>query len=279
MTIDSPEERSLLSAILATPDDDLPRLVYADWLEEHDDPLRAELIRLQCEIDADPEPAQAAVDRAGEITERLIESGGVRELNPNLSNRLRHHGSTAVSFYRGLIYDLTVTNDPSLTELPDWLIVQGSLRLSGTGVRAVPRALRVGKALDLSNTLLAELPDNYFHEGDLDLSGSAIATLPIGLRVGGDCSFSSTNVTDLPSGLEIGGSLITSSHISNLPADLQVKNGLYLRNSHLTEVAVRSIPTMPGLSHYSKITALHQMNASHLIHAIRHPGPAGPPNR
>src|SRR5262249_53245590 len=37
----------LLPGILETPDDDAPRLVYADWLEERGDP-RAEFIRGQC---------------------------------------------------------------------------------------------------------------------------------------------------------------------------------------------------------------------------------------
>jgi uncharacterized protein (TIGR02996 family) len=44
------DERALLNAILATPEDDLPRLVYADWLEERDRPERAEFIRVQCEL-------------------------------------------------------------------------------------------------------------------------------------------------------------------------------------------------------------------------------------
>ena len=39
-----------LRAIAAAPDDDLPRLVYADWLDEHGDPDRAEFIRAQCEL-------------------------------------------------------------------------------------------------------------------------------------------------------------------------------------------------------------------------------------
>lgn len=40
----------LLKAILAEPDDDLPRLAYADWLEETgSDPERAEFIQIQIE--------------------------------------------------------------------------------------------------------------------------------------------------------------------------------------------------------------------------------------
>ena len=39
---------ALLSAIVANPDDDLPRLVFADWLEENGEPERAEFIRVEC---------------------------------------------------------------------------------------------------------------------------------------------------------------------------------------------------------------------------------------
>lgn len=38
---------ALLRAILAHPDEDTPRLMYADWLDENGQPERAEFIRLQ----------------------------------------------------------------------------------------------------------------------------------------------------------------------------------------------------------------------------------------
>ena len=40
---------ALYRAILDQPDDDAPRLIWADWLDEHGDPDRAEFVRLQCE--------------------------------------------------------------------------------------------------------------------------------------------------------------------------------------------------------------------------------------
>jgi uncharacterized protein (TIGR02996 family) len=43
-------DESFLAAILESPDDDAPRLVYADWLDEHGQPERAEFIRVQCEL-------------------------------------------------------------------------------------------------------------------------------------------------------------------------------------------------------------------------------------
>jgi uncharacterized protein (TIGR02996 family) len=52
------EDEALLRAVLATPDDDAPRLVYADWLDEHGDPARAAFIRTQVELarrPADPD--------------------------------------------------------------------------------------------------------------------------------------------------------------------------------------------------------------------------------
>jgi uncharacterized protein (TIGR02996 family) len=40
---------AFLASIIEAPDDDTPRLIYADWLEERDDP-RGEFIRVQCEL-------------------------------------------------------------------------------------------------------------------------------------------------------------------------------------------------------------------------------------
>lgn len=45
-----PEYRALLAAVCAAPGDDLPRLVLADWLEEHGKEERSEFIRVQCEL-------------------------------------------------------------------------------------------------------------------------------------------------------------------------------------------------------------------------------------
>jgi uncharacterized protein (TIGR02996 family) len=47
------DEKALLSAIWEHPHEDTPRLMYADWLQEHGGkagPARAEFIRVQCEL-------------------------------------------------------------------------------------------------------------------------------------------------------------------------------------------------------------------------------------
>src|SRR5262245_49341694 len=42
---------ALLRACFENPDDDTPRLAYADWLDENGDPDRAEFIRVQLELE------------------------------------------------------------------------------------------------------------------------------------------------------------------------------------------------------------------------------------
>jgi uncharacterized protein (TIGR02996 family) len=52
-----------LQAICETPDDDAPRLIYADWLQDNGDPERAEFIRVQVQrVSLDPDdPGQRAL--------------------------------------------------------------------------------------------------------------------------------------------------------------------------------------------------------------------------
>src|SRR5437867_3261497 len=48
-------EQSFLDAVCEAPGDDVPRLVFADWLEDNGQPERAEFIRLQCRLAATDE--------------------------------------------------------------------------------------------------------------------------------------------------------------------------------------------------------------------------------
>jgi uncharacterized protein (TIGR02996 family) len=84
---------ALYEAILAAPADDLPRLVYADWLEEHGDTVRAEFIRAQI---------------AGELTKanRLLEANRARWSIPRLRG-----GQT---FARGFVDEVWATAEDVL---------------------------------------------------------------------------------------------------------------------------------------------------------------------
>src|ERR1043165_7811706 len=55
-------DTNFLQEIIADPDNDIPRLIYADWLEERGDP-RGEFIRLQCQRASLPEDATQARTR------------------------------------------------------------------------------------------------------------------------------------------------------------------------------------------------------------------------
>jgi uncharacterized protein (TIGR02996 family) len=61
----SSDRDSLLAAIRAHPEEDTPRLMFADWLEEHGDEVRAEFVRLQCEL--------ARLDSDGSDSQTLYE--------------------------------------------------------------------------------------------------------------------------------------------------------------------------------------------------------------
>src|SRR3954447_5606631 len=66
-----------LAAITARPDDDLPRLIFADWLDEHGHADRAEFIRLQCAaVQSPPTRRRAAELEAAHRDEWLAELPG-----------------------------------------------------------------------------------------------------------------------------------------------------------------------------------------------------------
>jgi uncharacterized protein (TIGR02996 family) len=63
------EDKAFLSAILDQPADTTARLVYADWLDDRDDP-RGTYLRVELELQALPDPDAAP---AGALRERLAD--------------------------------------------------------------------------------------------------------------------------------------------------------------------------------------------------------------
>jgi uncharacterized protein (TIGR02996 family) len=94
---------ALLAAIAAHPDEDTPRLAYADWLDENERSIRAEFIRLQCEIARKEKLPTAILNQHVELFKRnqeLIENHR-EELLETLSILPRN---TPLEFHRGFVF-------------------------------------------------------------------------------------------------------------------------------------------------------------------------------
>ncbi len=74
--LDAPLPRTLMEAIAAAPHEDAPRLVAADWFEEHGQPERGELIAVQCNL----ERLDAASPEREQLEARMHEL--LRDLRP-----------------------------------------------------------------------------------------------------------------------------------------------------------------------------------------------------
>lgn len=88
---------SFIRAIVENPNDDVPRLVFADWLDEHGDAARAEFIRAQIELSRLVQRAKNRTSLFAEPPERIInpdDDSRVTQLKLE-SNRLLHDNNAA----------------------------------------------------------------------------------------------------------------------------------------------------------------------------------------
>jgi uncharacterized protein (TIGR02996 family) len=165
-------EAGLLAAVFAEPHDDAPRLVYADWLDEHGDEhdrARAEFIRLQCEIarlDED-DPGYAELARR----QSRLWNRNARRWRAGLSRSLRES-----PFVRGFLYpkehrSYSPANflrhaEAALADAPSW-----------------PIDLRTGKPAEVERLLASPLLTRIdsLRLADADESTAAVLAAP-GLR-------------------------------------------------------------------------------------------------
>jgi uncharacterized protein (TIGR02996 family) len=117
------EREALLRAVCENPDDDTPRLVFADWLDEHDEPERAEFIRVQIKIARgtdDPKLKQREQELLA--AHRAAWSEPFRQFEVEGSSRQLIFG---VHFQRGFVHTISandeelrfVANAPALFQL------------------------------------------------------------------------------------------------------------------------------------------------------------------
>jgi uncharacterized protein (TIGR02996 family) len=99
------DEDALLAAIAAHPEEDTTRLAYADWLDEHDQPIRAEFIRVQVAVQALAE--LPAVEQGKQIHLFRRQQGILDDHLPDLIGPLANDlGYFDVNFDRGFLAEL-----------------------------------------------------------------------------------------------------------------------------------------------------------------------------
>lgn len=101
------DEQAFMAAILARPDDDTPRLVFADWLDERgteDDRARAALIRAQCRAEALPKGSRERKKLEREAN-ALIRAHGKRWAEPLTALRL----TDGHTYRRGFLDGVTMS--------------------------------------------------------------------------------------------------------------------------------------------------------------------------
>ncbi len=109
-------EQELVAAIYRAPDDDAPRMVYADWLQERGDP-RGEFITLQLAV------ARGDATRASRTRQAALLAEHMKAWLGPLASMVK---STTVKFARGFLdaCELKGTWDQRLDDDPAWSTVR-----------------------------------------------------------------------------------------------------------------------------------------------------------
>jgi len=118
------EREALLAAVCANPDDDTPRLVFADLLQENGEEARAEFIRLQVRHAELARLAAPGVDAVGRRARELwLQHGkGWREELPQIDGIAWHD-----AFCRGFVEQAVIANDALVVRHADTIFNQAPL--------------------------------------------------------------------------------------------------------------------------------------------------------
>lgn len=130
-------EDAFLHDILAHPDEDAPRLIYADWLDEHNDP-RGEFIRIQCTLAqlSDEDPRRWPLEQQ---EQELLREHGTKWLPKEI-------GHISCIFHRGFVEEITLSPEAFLDEA-DRLFEQAPIRRLHLRPRGWERAERPDASL------------------------------------------------------------------------------------------------------------------------------------
>ncbi len=148
-------EDELLGAIAADPDNDAPRLVYADWLATHGQGERAELIRLQCQMARLPQSdrrVRQLRQRSRQLLHRHqtewlgVPASGTGELEVTWRRGFAEH--VVLSRRSGRSSRRGLSQEDALQRLSRWPLVR-SLDLSRMSVPALAALAQLGQLEEL----------------------------------------------------------------------------------------------------------------------------------
>jgi uncharacterized protein (TIGR02996 family) len=271
MTTPSAAEAAFLRAIFDQPEEDGPRLVYADWLDERGEADRAELIRVQCRLESMPHTDRKPLRRWHQEWKLM---GRVRDTLGKVPQ------SVALSFERGLPTVAMRLND-FLTRHTAWLrrhleagrigrlVLRAGVRaplddyvrrlvasVAGSSLPPVTLDLSLG---DFGEGFLAYLPDvprlDRLGLADLPVTDARVegllalprlTWLNLGGTLVGDAGLAAVGrLTNLCS-LDLGATLVTDAGLSHLTGLTRLAD-LDLRDTAVGEPGLRLLATLPGL--------------------------------
>lgn len=283
------DEKALLAAIADQPADDISRLVYADWLDEHAEyfPARkkgmrdqAALIRLQVALSRDP---AARTPDVSAWEDELVDSVLDMQLAQVGAALIGRDGDLTRNGYRslfckvekGVLATLDISNEPNARIPPD-TIVAGSLYMcpdpqQWSSASPLGHADARTQALDVDEPRnVADCGDGPFYVGGYLLAKwNPEAGLPNRLTVMGDAFLGGIPITRLPQGLSVSGNLhLEWTGITDLPDDLIVEGGMDLTGTALSQEAADRLAVMPGLSRVAKVSGLRTAGYEFLAREI-----------
>jgi uncharacterized protein (TIGR02996 family) len=179
----SADRDAFLRAICASPDDDTPRLVFADWLDDHGEPQRAEFIRVQCEMEQAEEfgPRWRELDKR----QRKLLLANRAKWSAELANR----GVMNAESRRGFVHEVTIYSKRFAAEAEKLLAAAPIRQVKFADLRAargnVPLAellrcpaLARLQELDFANTLFLSNDEAELIAGCSALRGLRVLILP-----------------------------------------------------------------------------------------------------
>lgn len=159
---DAPRHPGLYQAILEQPADDALRSIYADWLEDHGDPERAEFIRAQIELSRLPADSPRHPELAAQ-QERLLKANRKR-WTAGLPPWAREHAR----FRRGFVAEVSGT-------IADWVADGARLfelaPLDGLNISGREQGGQLRQLVEqpfLARFTRLDLSDGDFHRQDIE---------------------------------------------------------------------------------------------------------------